>query len=477
MGQFISCLQRIMKLILLAILPIVLGQQIGHQKEESHLPFKLFKCNDPLCSSSNYEKMSLVLDSNWRWLHKMDDYVNCYEGNSWDSSYCPDPVSCAQNCGLDGIPPEDWSGTYGISQQSDKDVTLKLVTHGEYSSNVGSRMILLDESGKKYKKFNLMNKEFSFDVDVSNMDCGLNGALYLVEMDADGGLSYSGNNAGAEYGTGYCDAQCPHDIKFINGEANMLDWGGSDTDPNSGTGRYGSCCAEMDLWEANSRAQAYTTHPCAISGAYRCEGTECGDNDSGERYDGVCDKDGCDFASYRYGDQKYWGKGSGFTINTETKKITVVTQFITHDGTDNGDLVEVRRFYRANGQEFQNSKATFDSIAGMDSITDEFCQKGKALFDDFDDHTAKGGLKAMGESMKRGMTLILSMWDDHAAHMLWLDSNYPPEGDPSTPGVARGPCPTDSGVPSEVEEQQADATVTWSNIGYGPIGSTFKMNL
>merc|ERR1711910_230868 len=197
MGQFISCLQRIMKLILLAILPIVLGQQIGHQKEESHLPFKLFKCNDPLCSSSNYEKMSLVLDSNWRWLHKMDDYVNCYEGNSWDSSYCPDPVSCAQNCGLDGIPPEDWSGTYGISQTGDKDVTLKLVTHGEYSS----------------------------DVDVSNMDCGLNGALYLVEMDADGGLSYSGNSAGAEYGTGYCDAQCPHDIKFINGEANMLDWG------------------------------------------------------------------------------------------------------------------------------------------------------------------------------------------------------------------------------------------------------------
>ena len=71
------------------------------------------------------------------------------------------------------------------------------------------------------------------------------------------------------------------------------------------------------------------------------------------------------------------------------------------------------------------------------------------------------------------------------------------EGDPSKPGVARGPCPTSSGVPSglftflclhfsvlhflftitEVEEQQADATVTWSNIGYGPIGSTFKMNL
>ena len=30
--------------------------------------------------------------------------------------------------------------------------------------------------------------------------------------------------AGAEFGTGYCDAQCPHDIKFINGEANLVDW-------------------------------------------------------------------------------------------------------------------------------------------------------------------------------------------------------------------------------------------------------------
>lgn len=37
-------------------------------------------------------------------------------------------------------------------------------------------------------------------------------------MEQDGGLaSYSGNNAGAKYGTGYCDSQCPRDIKFIAG--------------------------------------------------------------------------------------------------------------------------------------------------------------------------------------------------------------------------------------------------------------------
>jgi hypothetical protein len=29
---------------------------------------------------------------------------------------------------------------------------------------------------------------------------------------------YSTNKAGAKYGTGYCDAQCPRDLKFINGE-------------------------------------------------------------------------------------------------------------------------------------------------------------------------------------------------------------------------------------------------------------------
>lgn len=37
-------------------------------------------------------------------------------------------------------------------------------------------------------------------------------------QDRDGGMSeYENNKAGAKYGTGYCDAQCPQDIKFING--------------------------------------------------------------------------------------------------------------------------------------------------------------------------------------------------------------------------------------------------------------------
>ncbi len=51
--------------------------------------------------------------------------------------------------------------------------------------------------------YQLKNREFVFDVDVSTLPCGVNGALYFVQMDADGGLSkYPLNQAGAAYGTG-----------------------------------------------------------------------------------------------------------------------------------------------------------------------------------------------------------------------------------------------------------------------------------
>merc|ERR1711920_198806 len=73
----------------------------------------------------------------------------------------------------------------------------------------------------------------------------------------------------------------------------------------------------------------------------------------------------------------------------------VVTQFITSDGTDNGDLIQVRRIYVQNGHVIQNSNSTIPGIQG-NSLTESFCQAQKRVFADPDDHTAKGGLKAMG---------------------------------------------------------------------------------
>ena len=73
------------------------------------------------------------------------------------------------------------------------------------------------------------------------------------------------------------------------------------------------------------------------------------------RYEGVCDKDGCDFGSWRLGDHEYYGPGSGFKIDT-TKPFTVVTQFMTDDGTENGNLISVGRKYVQNGNVIENSK-------------------------------------------------------------------------------------------------------------------------
>ena len=109
----------------------------------------------------------------------------------------------------------------------------------------------------------------------------------------------------------------------------------------------------------------------------------------------------------------------------------------------------------------------------VDSITDEFCLQTKVAFGDPDDFGEKGGLRGMGESLKRGHVLVMSMWDDHDANMLWLDSNYPLDKDPSTPGVNRGPCPTDSGDPVDMESNYPDATVNYFNVKWGPIGSTY----
>merc|ERR1719222_240852 len=133
---------------------------------------------------------------------------------------------------------------------------------------------------------------------------------------------------------------------------------------------------ELDIWEANSMSTAYTAHPCNTVGAARCEGVMCGDTETGDRYNGMCDKDGCDYNSYRMGAHDFYGAGSAFGVDT-TKPLTVVTQFLTTDGTDSGDLSEIRRFYVQDGREIPISHATIHTADAGDSITDQFCEAQK----------------------------------------------------------------------------------------------------
>jgi len=408
------------------------------------------------CTNVNGE---VVIDANWRWVHNKNGQ-NCYTGNKWDASSCPDDVTCAQNCALDGA---QYQSTYGVST-SGNSLHLGFVTQSQ-QKNVGSRLYLMaDES--HYEMFKLLGQEFTFDVDVSKLPCGMNGALYFVSMDADGGSSkFPANKAGAKYGTGYCDSQCPRDIKFINGQANPEGWEG--TTENSGNGKHGACCAEMDIWEANSMAAAYTPHPCTNNDYHMCEGDACGGGTSKDRYAGSCDPDGCDFNSHRMGNTSFFGPGK----TTDTNKVfTVVTQFIEQGGA----LHEIKRFYVQGGKVIPNSVSKIAGVTG-NSITDAFCASKAKVFNDKDSFTQHGGLKQMGEAIKKGMVLVMSLWDDTAVDMLWLDAvAFPKDGDKSKPGIARGPCDLSTGVPAEVESKYPSANVVYSNIKVGPINSTFK---
>ena len=224
---------------------LALGQQAGTQTPEVHLSMPIQNCESGSCSQ---ESTTIVMDSNWRWTHDSAGYENCYSGNEWNPTYCPDSATCIQNCVIDGVDEATWTGTYGITAGGGS-LTLKYVTSGPYSTNIGSRVYLM-ESDTSYRMFNLKNREFSITIDSSNLPCGLNGAMYFVEMEKDGGASSYGN-AGAQYGLGYCDAQCPHDMKFIGGTANVDGWTPSTNDANAGFGDLGTCCYEMDIWEAN----------------------------------------------------------------------------------------------------------------------------------------------------------------------------------------------------------------------------------
>lgn len=149
-----------------------------------------------------------------------------------------------------------------------------------------------------------------------------------------------------------------------------------------------------------------------------------------------------------------------------------MTQFITSDGTTSGDLTEIKRFYVQNGVVIPNSVSSITGIPASNSITTAYCSAQKSVFGDTNSFADKGGLAAMGKSMDRGQVLVLSIWDDHAVNMLWLDSTYPT--DSTSPGAARGTCSTTSGTPTDVEKNSPNSSVTYSNIKIGPIGSTFK---
>lgn len=104
----------------------VSGQAIGKETTETHPKMTWQKCTSSgSCTNVNAE---VTIDANWRWLHDVKGYTNCYDGNEWDSTLCPDAETCSKNCAVDGA---EYSKTYGASTSGNA-LTLKFVQKGEY---------------------------------------------------------------------------------------------------------------------------------------------------------------------------------------------------------------------------------------------------------------------------------------------------------------------------------------------------------
>ena len=77
------------------------AQQIGTNTPEVHPSLPSQKCT--LGGGCKTLNTSIVLDSQYRWLHNAKGYDNCQVNGSWNSTLCPDGVTCAQNCAVEGV--------------------------------------------------------------------------------------------------------------------------------------------------------------------------------------------------------------------------------------------------------------------------------------------------------------------------------------------------------------------------------------
>ncbi|EPE27520.1 Concanavalin A-like lectins/glucanase [Glarea lozoyensis ATCC 20868] len=449
------------------IIQQVSGQSFATLQPEVHPLMRWESCSSAGCSKQNG---SLVLDAEWRWIHEKNSYTTCFEDGHWlekgypNKTLCPDDATCTENCVLEGTEYQ----SMGIWPKNDA-VTLKYYNYLDYSMSKGARLFMLRPDGKQYNLFKLLNKEISFEVDVSKLPCGISADVKFVAMDSNGGFNkFQGNTAGAAYGTGYCDASCPRDLRFINGQANVKNWTETPDSPESTVAQYGfglrgSCCAQLDVFNGNSISSSFGLHPCNFMtpNQHQCIGDGCNPDVS-------CDAEGCAFNTYRMGNTDFYGPG-GKGVDT-TKPFTVVTQFPSTSDTDSGVafLKEMKRFYIQNGTRFPNGRSKIDEVPG-NSITGPLCTKQKEVFSDVNDFDKFEGMSMIGEYLAQGMVMAIGIWDDRKTGMAWLDGKLG-EGK----GALRGTCPDPAAnihdLLNSLEGRRA--SVSFGKIRVGEIGTT-----
>lgn len=182
------------------LLTVASAQSLGKGREQQP-KLTTYQCTKK--GGCKAQDSYIVLDSASHNIHQKNDTTKgCGNwGSAADPAVCPDEKTCAKNCILEPISNYQDHGIFTNG------ASLRMDFYGKDKKFSSPRAYLLNKGKKDYEMLQLTGKEFTFDVDVSKLPCGMNGALYLSEMRADGGRSAL-NPGGASVGTGYCDAQC-----------------------------------------------------------------------------------------------------------------------------------------------------------------------------------------------------------------------------------------------------------------------------
>eukprot|EP00442_Polarella_glacialis_P058969 CAMPEP_0115151884 /NCGR_PEP_ID=MMETSP0227-20121206/65852_1 /TAXON_ID=89957 /ORGANISM="Polarella glacialis, Strain CCMP 1383" /LENGTH=581 /DNA_ID=CAMNT_0002562429 /DNA_START=55 /DNA_END=1800 /DNA_ORIENTATION=- len=363
------------------------AQQLDPKGDEDDLNVKMRISVDGVNTN-----VGVVLDAGWRWT---------YDGAKKSCDPAILDGRGMELCFLQGLRDEQYEKNYGIMVGDPflDAVTLRYAAKGQYNTkpNYGQRVYITDTTG--YHLFKPMGGELAFTVDLSQVPAGMNAAVYLVSMDALGHLGTSQptgiiNDAGWKRGVGYCDAQCPTDVNFVQGQGF-----------NVGN-KLASCCPEMDLFEANRFTTAMTAHPCKLASGHVCDTSVNPDCQAS------CDKEGADVNPFRFG-----GPGNAlFELLDLTKPVRVRTFFQTDDGSSTGKLVAIEQVFE------QDHSRGIKSFAM--NLTDESAAKSKKHFGAVNMFgETYGGLEQMGKALELGMVMVLALWSQEGeGNMNWLDS-------------------------------------------------------
>lgn len=185
---------------LLAVLVVYLFSSAGAQQRGKLVPEIQPRLNLYTCTKVKGcvpDELTVTVDANWRSFHTVDgaDSDKCLKGAEWDPQLCPDGLTCAKSCALEGV---NYERDIGVTSTGDT-LKIMLVTPNSNGKNIGARLYVLDKEGK-YMQFKLKGYEVSFDILTVGF-CGTNAGVYMAELEPDGGSGrFPSNAAGSVYG-------------------------------------------------------------------------------------------------------------------------------------------------------------------------------------------------------------------------------------------------------------------------------------